>query len=335
MRRVDFPLGLVTSIGSLPHRSPEEAVRFVLEHQPELPAAPTIPAASPIEGMLPQAGWGISGVTVRPDGSLAVDHSALDPNASLADPALAGPPFETYRVFLRAVAGRTEPVKVQLSGPVTLGMALQAHGVRCDLAFAVAARAVHQRAEHLLGLAGREAPGVPLVVFVDEPGLVAGLHSESPLAPDATIDLVSGALAALEPHAITGLHCCGPADWRAVLEAGPQVLSLPLDAGIQTAAGPLATFLDRGGWIAWGAVPTDGPLGDRASGLWRRLSTLWCELVQSGCDPAALRRQALITPACGLSTHGQAQAGRVLGLTREIGERLHDQLLGVRLSVGA
>lgn len=335
MRRVDFPLGLVTSIGSLPHRSAHEAVRFVLQHQPELPAAPTIPAGSPAESMLSQASWGIKGVTMCSDGSLDVDHANLDPHAALADPELQGPPFATYRAFLRAVADRSQAIKLQLTGPVTLGLALQAAGVRCDRAFAVSAAAVHQRAADLLALARRAAPEAPLVVFVDEPGLVAGLHSEFPLGPDATIDLVSGALAALEPHAVTGLHCCGPADWRALLQAGPQVLSLPVDAGIQGASGQLASFLERGGWIAWGAVPTDGPLGDRASGLWRRLSALWCELVQAGCDPVALRRQAMITPACGLGLHGEAQAQQVLGLTREIGERLHDQLLGVRLSVGA
>lgn len=335
MRRVDFPLGLVTSIGSLPHRSSDEAVRFVLRHQPELPAAPTIPVRSPAESMLAQASWGITGVAVRSNGSLAVDGAALDPEADLTDPELQGPPFASYRTFLRAVAERSEPIKLQLTGPVTLGLALQAAGVRCDQAFAVSAAAVHQRARDLLALAQREAPKAPLVVFVDEPGLVAGLRSEFPLGADATIDLVSGALAALEPHAITGLHCCGPADWRALLQAGPQVLSLPVDAGIQGASGPLAAFLDRGGWVAWGAVPTDGPLGDRASAFWRRLSTLWCDLVQAGCDPAALRRQAMITPACGLGLHGEAQAEQVLRLTREIGERLHDQLLGVRLSVGA
>jgi hypothetical protein len=335
MRRVDFPLGLVTSIGSLPHRSADEAVRFVLEHQPALPAAPTIPTWQPAEGMLAQAGWGISGVTVRRNGSLDVDEAELDPAAPLADPGLQGAPYETLRVFLRAVAARKAPIKLQLTGPVTLGLALHDEGVVADQAFAVAAAAVRQRAAQLLAFARREAPGAPLVVFVDEPGLVAGLRPGFPLAPDATIDLVSGALAALEPHAITGLHCCGPADWRTLLQAGPQVLSLPVDAGIEGAAGALATFLDRGGWIAWGAVPTDAPLGDGASRLWRRLSTLWCDLVQAGCDPVALRRQAMVTPVCGLALHGEAQAERILGLTREIGERLHDQVLGVRLSVGA
>ena len=239
MRRVDFPLGLVTSIGSLPHGSADDAVRFVLEQQPELPAAPTIPVGSPVEGMLAQAGWGITGITVLPDGSLHVDHEALDPTTPLADPELHGPPFHTLRVFLRAVHDRTEPIKLQLTGPVTLGLALQAEGVPCEQAFRVASSAVRQRARHLLGLARREAPGAPLVVFVDEPGLVAGLRSGFPLAPEATIDLVSGALAVLEPHAITGLHCCGPADWRVLLQAGPQLLSLPVDAGIEAAAGPL------------------------------------------------------------------------------------------------
>ena len=64
-------------------------MRFVLHHQPELPAAPTIPVGSPVESMLGQAAWGIRGVTVRPDGSLSVDQATIDPAAVLGDPDLA------------------------------------------------------------------------------------------------------------------------------------------------------------------------------------------------------------------------------------------------------
>ena len=336
VREARFPLGAVTSIGSLPHATADDAVRFVLRHVPELPAAPSIPAHQPLEGMLAQVGWGVPGVVVGADGSLSVpDPRRLDPAASPADPELSGRPYGTLRTFLRAVAERRDPIKLQLTGPVTFGLALIEAGAPADVAFAVAARAVSARASGLVRCAARMAPGAAPVVFLDEPGLVGGLRPDVPLSPDATIDLVSGVLAAIEPDAVTGIHCCGPADWRVVLQAGPQVLSLPVDAGIASSAGALATFLERGGTVAWGAVPTGGPLGEQPARLWRHLSDQWCELVQAGCDPVLLRRQALITPVCGLALHDEVVAEHAFTLSRRIAERLHDQVTGVRLSVGA
>jgi len=48
-----------------------------------------------------------------------------------------------------------------------------------------------------------------------------------------------------------------------------------------------------------------------------------------------LRTQAMVTPACGLYRHGVPQAEQVLTFTNRLAERLHDQAIGVRLSVGA
>ena len=175
----------------------------------------------------------------------------------------------------------------------------------------------------------------PLVVFVDEPGLTAAMHPGFPLDPNRTIDLVSSALATLEPHAVTGVHCCGPADWRVVLQTGSQILSLPIDAGAVDHAGAIGAFLERGGWLAWGAVPTNGPLGSTPDRLWEHLSAEWCGLTQGGCDPVLLREQAMITPACGLAGHGEVQADLVLSLTNQIARRLETQTLGMRLTVGA
>ena len=83
----------------------------------------------------------------------------------------------------------------------------------------------------------------PLVVFVDEPGLVGAMHPGFPIHPNRTIDLVSSALATLEPHAMTGLHCCGSADWRVALQSGPQILSLPVDHGAVDHAGAISALL--------------------------------------------------------------------------------------------
>ncbi|MCB1040358.1 MAG: hypothetical protein R2701_04935 [Acidimicrobiales bacterium] len=331
-----LPLGAPTSVGSLPHRDRDEAIAFVLDRTPELPAAPTLPAIEPLEMMVPQALWGVAGIEVAADGSCAIDDpTALDPDAPIGDELLEGPPFATWRRFLDVVAGRTDPIKLQLTGPVTAGLVLVDAGVPAALAFAVAGRAVAQRARHLLDLADRRAPGVPRLVVFDEPGLVGGLRSELPLPADQVVDVLSGALAAVEGRATSGVHVCGPADWRLVLQAGPGVVSMPVGADVTGSAGALGSFLERGGWVAWGAVPTDGPMGEQPARFWRLLSAQWCELVQNGCDPVLLRRQALVTPVCGLALHDEVQADHVFSLCRSLAERIHDQVTGIRLSVGA
>lgn len=334
-RRIGFAPGVTTSVGSLPHTDVDAAVEFVLASQPRLPAAPSLPQRSPLEGMVAQAAWGIQGVSVGPDGSIDLDLSSLDPEAPSTDPTLDGEPFVTLRAFLAAVADRTEPIKLQLTGPVTLGLALQAAGADTELAFAVAGSAVRARAAALVDLAQSTAPACDLVAVIDEPGFVGLLHPEFPLDREAAVDLTSGALAVLEQVAVTGLHCCGPTDWKLALQTGPAILSVPVGIGVESAGGSLGRFLDDGGWVAWGAVPTDEPIGSSSGRLWRQLSATWCDLVQAGCDPVLLRSHALVTPACGLANHGASQAERVLGLTRQVGARLHDQAIGVRLAVGA
>ena len=336
MKTIDLRPGAATGIGSLPHADPRAASTFVLERHPRLPAAPSLPNRSGVERMIAQAAWGIRGIQVLPDGSLRVDDpAALDPRAPLTDAGLDGEPFVALRAFLGAVAGRHGPIKLQLTGPVTLGIALHSVGVPVHHAFAVAGAAVRARARMLVAAAKETAPLASLVVFVDEPGLTAAMHPGFPIEPERTIDLVSSALATIEPHAMTGLHCCGPADWRVVLQSGPQILSLPLGAGAVDHAGALGEFLERGGWVAWGAVPTTGPLGSTADRLWQQLSEEWCALTRAGCDPVRLREQALVTPACGLATHGEAQADLVLSLTNQVARRLETQALGMRLTVGA
>ncbi len=331
-----LPVGAPTSVGSLPHRDRSAAVEFVLRRTPLLPAAPTLPRLDPLEQMIPQAVWGISGVNVDPDGTVSIpDPDRVDPEAPLGDPDLEDAPFATWRVFLRAVTDRTDPVKLQLTGPVTLGVTLVAAGLTPDRAFAVASRAVRARARQLLALCEATVPAARALMVFDEPALVGGLRADLELGADGVIDVLSGALAAVEGRALTGVHVCGHADWRIVLQAGPDVLSLPVGAGVTPYAATLNTFLERGGWVAWGAVPTNEPLGEHPSRSWRQLSSQWCELVQNGCDPVLLRRQALVTPTCGLALHDIAQAEHVFDVTTHLAEKIHDQVMGIRLSVGA
>jgi hypothetical protein len=327
MRDVLLHVGLATSIGSLPHDDAGQAVRFVLERQPRLPAAPSLPRRAGVEGMIAQAAWGVPGVRVLADGSLLVDEASIDPDAPVTDGGVDSDGFLGLRAFLAAIGGRVAPFKIQITGPVTLGIALHAVGVPAPRAFAVAAKAVATRSRDVLRAARRAAPGATPVMFLDEPGLVAALDPGFPLRLDDALDLVSSALAAIEERAIAGVHCCGRADWQAVLQAGPQILSLPVGMGAVGHAGAFAGYLERGGWIAWGAVPTDQPLGDTADILWRRLVAEWHGLVDGGCDPAAVVRQAMITPACGLAGLDIAHAERIVDLTNNLAQRLETQAI--------
>jgi len=332
--KVHVPAGVATGVGSLPHIDADAAAEFVLLHQPVLPAIPSLPMRSPAERILAHGLVGVRGVTIDEAGEVAVDVDRLDPLVAVALD-LEHDAFGGLRAFLSAAAGRQGPVKWQVVGPVTVGLALAHRGVPPALAFDVAVRAVR---EHLLAVRQWVAdalPACPQVVVIDEPGFSNVMEPGFPIPPDTAIDLTSGALAAIEQQAIMGVHCCAEGDWAAIAATGPTILSVPAEPALLEVAGHLSAFLESGGWIAWGAVPTDRPVGTASDRYWRDLSGLWCSLVQLGGDPVRLRTQALITPACGLALHDVAQAAQVLRLTNEIAERVHGQAVATRLTIGA
>jgi methionine synthase II (cobalamin-independent) len=335
MKPVNLRVGTASAVGSLPHRHVDAAVAVALAASPDLPSAPSLPRLDPREGMIAQGLWGMRGVTIDDLGRVAVEGPP-DPGDPFVDGCgIDGPAFGGLRAFLARNRHRTAPMKLQVTGPLTLGMALMRAGTDSDRAFAAASAAVRLRARAMVEEATRISPLTRKFVFVDEPGLVELSRADGPLAPDAAVDLVSGALAAVEDVAVTGLHCCGETDWRLALATGPQIISLPVGAGVTDHAGALGQHLDAGGWVAWGAVPTSRPVGSEAGLLWRSLSDTWCELVQRGCDPLRLREQALVTPECGLAGHDPVQAEAILALSVELAERVRRQSFGVRLSVGA
>ena len=98
-------------------------------------------------------------------------------------------------------------------------------------------------------------------MWLDEPWFGELMRPGFPIAPDPAIDLLSAAMAVLEPVATVGVHCCADADIASLLAAGPSVLSVPVDARLADVAGYLAAVpRATAGAIAWGVVPTDGPI---------------------------------------------------------------------------
>lgn len=327
--------GTTIGIGSLPHRDVSSAVEFALRAT-SVPTIPSLPRRSPAEGLTVQGLLGIDGVTIGQYGSVAIDVARIDPTAPVLTD-LQHDAFGTFRAFLAAASGRVTTVKWQLVGPVTLGMALMRGGVPTHDAFDVAVRAVRAHLVHLLDAVDAALPGVAQVVFVDEPDMadLTDLDDVFPIAPDTAVDLVSGALAAVEVRAVSGLHVCGEPDWASLIATGPQVLCVPVRPSVLQAAGHLAAYLESGGVLAWGAISTDGPISTTVERPWRQLSELWCQLVERGCDQVKLRRQSLVSPECGLGQHSPSVAERVFRVNDELGRRVRDQATASRFVLGA
>lgn len=325
--------GMSMAIGSLPHRSLADAVALSLTAT-DIVTIPTLPRRSPAESMIAQALVGLSGVTVGQYGAIAVDATRIDPHSPVRTD-LDHDAFGGFRSFLANAGEFAGPVKWQFVGPITLGLALQRAGVRSEAAFDVAMLAVRAHTTKLLEAVAQALPRNEQIVVLDEPGLGALLEPGFSVAPDVAMDLLSGALAIIEPVAVAGVHCCSDADWSSLVSSGPTLLSVPARMALVESAGYIQRFLETGGWIAWGAVATDGPVPMSAERPWKRLCELWCQLVQRGCSPALLRQQSLITPECGLGLHNSAVAERVLRINAELSARVRDQAAATRFSFGA
>nr|MBA3606556.1 hypothetical protein [Acidimicrobiia bacterium] len=178
-------------------------------------------------------------------------------------------------------------------------------------------------------------PDSPQLVVLDEPWFGDVMSPGFPIAPDPAIDLLSGAMAVLEPRATVGVHCCADVDIASLIAAGPHVLSIPVGEQLVGVAGYLDKFMGDGGRIAWGVVSTGGPMTSTDERPWRQLGDVWCALVQRGCDPALLRQRSLFTPDCGLGLHTPSVAERACRITRDIGHRVHEQAVASRFSLGA
>jgi hypothetical protein len=326
--------GTATAIGSLPHHDAHAAAALTLRCLPELPAVPQLPMRSRREGVIAQWAAAVPGVVVHDDGGIELT-AALDPLGRLKtlfdDTAHAG-----LLTFLEVAARQPRPpkqIKAQLAGPLTLGVAFVDAGMDAELAFPLGARVARAWATAIAELVEDRLPGAGLVCFFDEPALVCWRGAEGPIDREVATDLLSTALAACT--GVSGVHVCGNGDLRLALDAGPQVVHFDVGALDLDDATAVSRFLDGGGWITWGAIPTHRPVGEQAQPLWKALLDAWCELTRRGCDPVQLRGQALVAPACGLAGHGESQAERAMLLAREIGNRVHDQAAATKLAVGA
>jgi len=325
--------GATVGTGPVPHRGLAASLDFGCDAS-DVPTAPIPARHDPRQTGAAQVLAGVVGITTHADGTFAVDPGAIDHLAPVAA-GLDRPEFEALRAFVERCRRRqhTGPVRWGLTGPVAVTRELCRRGVPTPTAAAVALAAVRTHLTVVAAEFAEAAPRAVQVVVLDE--AAGGPPGDTGLAPSEATDVLSAALAAVERCAVAGVRGGADADVPLLLEAGPRLIELPTSLDPATYAGYLTAFLERGGWVVWDVLATDGPIVDTPTRAWKRLSEVWCALVQRGCDLTPLRRQAWFAPGGGLDAHSPAGASQIAATVADVARLARADAGAARFVLGA
>ena len=137
-------------------------------------------------------------------------------------------------------------------------------------------------------------------MFVDEPGLqflFSAMSGYGDIKAKADLDIFFDMV-----NKPRGIHLCGNPDWDFLLGLDLDILSLDIytNAEIFSAyASSIQRFLDKGGIIVWGIVPTGFESFEKEdlSSLIYRLESVWNILAKKGIDKPYLLSKSLLSPA--------------------------------------
>ncbi|MCS7179080.1 MAG: methionine synthase [Anaerolineae bacterium] len=324
-------------IGSTPHTDPAEAVRQVLAYFPDIPAWPQLPRRSFRENMYAQFSTGFPGVNVNVvEEKIFVDFTRdLTPEleqlyrayleqdwnfAALSEEEAAG-----FGPFIQAVAQLPHPplaVKGQVTGPISWGLGVTDQRGRSILYDDTLADAVARHLAMKAAWQERELRQVcpTVILFLDEPYLASFGSAYVALGREQAVALLEEVLGAIQ--GIKGIHCCANTDWSLLLETSVDILSLDAYGYAEHLAlypEQVDAFLQRGGMIAWGIVPSSREvLHETTESLLDRLHNAIHRLVRKGIPLENILRASLITPSCGTGTLSPDLAERVFSLTAEV-----------------
>lgn len=295
-----LPACSTTGIGSLPSTSVADALAHVFQH--DIPFLPELPNLSVHEQLIPAALGGLH-ISVGTDGRCILHDGATA--VSTAHRLLAAEPF-----FQSLNSSKHSFAKVQLAGPVTLAALTQIPDGRSVAEVPeLAARITQHVAAKMKTMIGRvRSAGVRPMVFFDEPIL-----SSKHLPLDA-LEFVRRSAKA--EGAIVGVHCCGQARWSELLSLGFDVIAL--DAGLSLEAlledgRAWKSFVSAGGTLSLGLIPTHP--GAQYDVEQRCRSVV--ELLRTASDSLDdILAGMILTPACGLARHSEAEAARVMADVR-------------------
>jgi hypothetical protein len=330
---------LTTAMAVMPHRDVERALALALSL--DIPFWPQLPHLNYYEDMYVQASEHFPGILLDLEKrTLRFSHErfALELEEALGrfdDPAffdISATYSQVYPRFLELDLSDRPAIRGQLEGPISFGFNVRDEEDRPILfddtvrpfLLEFMAKRVNVQGARL------KEKNPNAFMFVDEPGLQFLFSAMSGYGDQKAREDLEFFFSLIERP--RGVHLCGNPDWDFLLHLDLDILSLDIYTNGEVFASyhrSILRFLERGGVLSWGIVPTNfEPFGrEGLDSLERRLLGHWETLFAKGLDPAFLFSRSLLSPAtcCLINPDREKTVEEAFGRVRDLSLRLRER----------
>lgn len=324
--------GAVCGVGSLPFLAVTPALEFIARWCPEVPFWPQLRRMSAREAMLPQTfgphmrhlsalrdehGFGISASRTRSF------FDALERSDVNFEPSHAAGFYGFVEACRMGAFPAARAVKGQVMGPVTVACSISADTtlfidhIGCRNAIAdYIVRLARWQVDALLKCSSS------VVLVLDEAYLGVALR-QVPARRAAVVDILKSVILRVRrPGVMVGIHCCDQIPVSLLNEVGADLFSFDAHHGASAFAGDAEgrRFLESGGHVAWGWVPTL----DNLSGVCPvEIVARWRDAAnrlggEEGTERVLAR--SLVTATCGLAGSSLATCERSFEIARAVSQ---------------
>jgi hypothetical protein len=329
---------MATGIGSVPFLEVEKTCREINQLFPHMPFWPQFVKRSYLEDMSVQYSEGLPLLVVDPEERRLTISDSSDREAELVGfyERFFSQDIDTFAISEAYAPGlyalmtslaelkpaQTSYIKGQSVGPITFTSGILGldgrpvvHDPELSEAFVrgLAIKALWQ--VRFLEKSGRRP-----VIFLDEPSLSGFGSAFSAIQRQDVIDKLQMMISYIKEHSdcLVGIHCCGNTDWSMILAAGPDIINFDAFEFMEhflLSPEAVAGFLEEGGVIAWGIVPTSGFTGNESEkDLLKKVGDGISRIESAGVSRQTIVERSIFTPSCGMGSMAPADARSVMNL---------------------
>jgi hypothetical protein len=344
---MDFnPLGFATAIGSFPQTDPGVVSELILSNLPEIPLWPQLPNTDFHEQMEIQYTEGFPCVVFDEVKNRMHFETGEDPTEKLSEfyenivtdnldyfkisPGYSRGIYEMERKLKGIELSAIRYFKHQVIGPLTFGLGRTDENKKAiyynEVFRDVIIKGLIMKARWMIG---KFKPfGLNQICFVDEPILSA--FGSSTFVSVNRMEVVSSLKEVYDAihneGVLAGTHCCGNTEWTILIDAGADIISFDAYEYGDTIAfyhDKIKSFLEKGGVLAWGIVPSSGKIDQETpESLVKRLQQSMEKLVSKGIDRDLLFNRCLLTPSCGTGSISVELSNKVYSCLKEVSDRI-------------